>query len=625
MSRKNSRRRSFQGYQSLEPRQMLASVAFDSGEVVVVGDASDDVIRLVGSADYRSFEVSVDNSPELTETFQYADVTKISVFAGAGNDRVLSTLVFDTFIYGGDGDDLLQGGYRNDLLSGGDGNDFMFGRHGDDAFNGGDGDDNMLGGSGEDRLFGFAGNDRLVGGNGNDVLVGGDGNDRVVGNAGDDLLNGNGGDDIISAGLGDDTANGGLGIDVIIGVAGTNTLNGNGDDDRIFGGNGADAIDGGSGDDLLAGGNGEDRIRGKAGVDTLFGGADNDILRGGDGNDFLYGQEGDDQLAGDDGDDSLFGNDGNDFLDLENNERAIGGGGVDRIFLSSKFDYRLDRVGNDIQITDLKSSDAANFLGQATVNSVEEVLLLAGDSPQVPIESLLWNPIVERVIVQPIIVSDDDGSNTATAFGNAEQEAEIKRRIDRIYNQAGIDVVFRATRQFNDTFSNGVGEGVRDVTEFSEIISRGDAAGVGSSDPLVVDYYFVSRSPGRETPFLDSAGRAFIGQSGAVQAHPEFTLESALFRGTVAGVMAHEIGHNLGLQHDNNSATPSLLTSGSTSRLLKDFQITQVLNSSISQPISEGGSSDSAAGISSAVDGDTGETGGCDCGVCGFCTGAITA
>ena len=112
MSRKNSRRRSAHNYQTLEPRQMLASIAtLDTGEVRVIGNATDDVIELVGNADFQTFTVRVNNNADLTESFAYSDVTKLTVFAGDGNDRVTNTLLMDTFIYGGDGNDNLEGGY----------------------------------------------------------------------------------------------------------------------------------------------------------------------------------------------------------------------------------------------------------------------------------------------------------------------------------------------------------------------------------------------------------------------------------------------------------------------------------------------------------------------------------
>ena len=628
MPRKPSSRRSFQSYQSLEPRQLLASITtFETGEVRVIGNATDDVIELVGNADFQTFTVRVNNNADLTESFAYADVTKLTVFAGDGNDRVTNTLLMDTFIYGGDGNDNLEGGFLNDLLSGGEGVDRLVGRNGDDSLNGGEGIDSLFGVNGADRLFGFAGNDRLFGGAGDDLLVGGLGNDRMVGDVGDDLLNGNEGDDSIFAGLGDDTVNGGVGEDAIFGQAGTNELNGNGDNDRIFGGTGPDRITGGSGDDRLAGGEGEDRIQGDNGADVLFGGAGTDFLSGGAGNDFVYGQAGDDRLGGDTGEDNLFGNDGNDSFFLSNNARLNGGAGVDEIvpLFSDEFNFRVDQAGSDFIVTDLRSPNTLTWSGTSTLTSIEQVNFLGGEDPIQPIESLLWNPIVERVFVQPIIVSDDDGSNTAASFGTPEQEAEIKRRVNRIYNQAGVDVVFLPTNHWNNTFANGVGEGDRDRDELDEIISRGDAAGVGSSDPLVLDYYFVTRVPNASEPVLGGGGIAFLGGNGAAQATNELFSTFEIGRERIALVLGHELGHNLGLQHDNNSPTTSLMSSDGSSVRLKDFQISQVINSRFSQPISEGGSNDTAAGISSAVAGDNGDIGGCDCGVCGLCTGGNPA
>ena len=581
MSRKNSRRRSAHNYQTLESRQMLASItALETGEVRVLGNNTADVIRLIGSSDFRSFTVSINNDPSLTESFAYADVTNVTVFANAGNDTVANTLLLDTFIYGGDGDDILQGGFLNDLLSGNDGADILNSRNGDDLLNGGAGNDRLFGGNGEDRLFGFDGEDRLIGGNDDDFLTGGNGDDTLFGNAGNDLLNGNDGNDFISAGIGDDTANGGQGIDVIIGVGGTNTLNGNGGNDRIFGGNGDDNIRGGSGDDRLLGRAGVDRITGDAGVDTLLGGDDSDNLLGGDGDDFLYGQNGDDVLSGDDGEDILSGNDGDDtFILPQRNDRVIGGAGTDVFTMfGGQFDFQFDQVGSNVVVTDqrLLSDEGFEtvfeslfFTGQITLNSVEQVRLF-GEADPLPVQSVLTKPIVERVFVQPIIVSDDDGSNTAIAFGNAEQEAAIQRRVNRIYNQAGVEVVFLTTNHWNSTFANGVG-GTTGANDFREIIRRGDAAGVGSSDPLVLDYYFVNQVPAQIPPGNSSGGRAFIGQSGATQAVGQSVPDRQSGRERIADVFGHEIGHNFGLSHDNNSPTTSIMTSPSRKTFSQKF------------------------------------------------------
>ena len=255
--------------------------------------------------------------------------------------------------------------------------------------------------------------------------------------------------------------------------------------------------------------------------------------------------------------------------------------------------------------------------GQITLISVEQVSVFGEDNP-LPIESVLTKPIVQRVFVQPIIVSDDDGSNTALSFGTPEQETEIQRRVNRIYNQAGVEIVFLTSRQFNSTFANGDADVERSALDFGEIIRRGDAAGVGNSDPLVLDYYFINQVPGG-----DIEGLAFLGESGAAQELFDSALANQFGRARVARTFAHEIGHNLGLSH---TAELGLLNIDGTAAVnLADFQISQILKSPFSQPISNGSSNDSAAGTRSAVAGDNGETGGCDCGVCGFCTGAITA
>lgn len=86
-----------------------------------------------------------------------------------------------SFLTGGDGNDVRTGFPLNDLLSGGLGNDSLRGVNGNDTLLGGAGDDWLHGGFGDDLLQGGAGNDTLLGGAGSDTyLFGrGDGQDRI--------------------------------------------------------------------------------------------------------------------------------------------------------------------------------------------------------------------------------------------------------------------------------------------------------------------------------------------------------------------------------------------------------------------------------------------------------------
>ena len=61
-------------------------------------------------------------------------------------------------------------------------------------------------------------------------------------------------------------------------------------------------------------------------------------------------------------------------------------------------------------------------------------------------------PITHHLTVQPIVVSDDDGTDTATFFGTVTQQSEIEGFIDTIWGQAGIDVDFLTPNSWNNTF-----------------------------------------------------------------------------------------------------------------------------------------------------------------------------
>ncbi|WP_165190013.1 calcium-binding protein [Caulobacter soli] len=111
---------------------------------------------------------------------------------GAGQtSHSLNGLAGDDHITGGDRT-LIGGAYNGSYLFGGDGNDILIGLAGNDTLLGDNGDDLMDGGADADLLYGGAGADTLWGNTGNDRLAGGTGNDTYairIGVDGQDIIN----------------------------------------------------------------------------------------------------------------------------------------------------------------------------------------------------------------------------------------------------------------------------------------------------------------------------------------------------------------------------------------------------------------------------------------------------
>lgn len=198
---------------------------------------------------------------------------RISVDGGDGHDTILGSLSFDDVLIGGDGDDIINNG----LVVG----------SGNQTIDGGDGNDTLRGGNGNDSISGRDGADLIVGGAGRDTISGGDNNDTIDGLAGDDSINGNHGEDSIFGGFGNDT---------ISGDSGNDTISGGADNDSLLGGGGDDILGGNDGDDMMLGNSGNDTLLGGQGVDNMSGGDGNDVLDSGERglsiNDVVIGFEG---------------------------------------------------------------------------------------------------------------------------------------------------------------------------------------------------------------------------------------------------------------------------------------------------------------------------------------------
>jgi len=164
-------------------------------------------------------------------------------------------------------------------------------------------------------------------------------------------------------------------------------------------------------------------------------------------------------------------------------------------------------------------------------------------------------PIDRRLEVQVIQVSDTSGAQTAPLFGTIVQQGQIFGAIDTIWAQAGIDVSFkfRLTPYLDDfTFSGTPGSNnPRPTSDLNTIITRANTAG-GVLDPniKVVNLFMVRIVPGfSQTSDNTSNGLAFLDANGVtLWAGPNL----ASFEGgrdVIASVLAHELGHNLGLDH----------------------------------------------------------------------------
>lgn len=221
---------------------------------------------------------------------------------GDGDDQIDATSGNDT-IYAGTGDDYVDAGDDDDLIFFGTGADTVYGGLGNDtiddiAFENHHVYDNYIsGGGGSDVIYAGAGDDTIDGGSGADTIWGEDGADSI--NAG-------GGSDYVVFGTGADTVLGGNGADTIMD---SETYDDNVYANSIAGGGGNDSIRAGSGNDTVQGDGGQDTLVGERGDDVLTGGTEDDTFR-------FFDESGNDTITDFDMGDDDFDGFTNDQLDI---------------------------------------------------------------------------------------------------------------------------------------------------------------------------------------------------------------------------------------------------------------------------------------------------------------------
>ncbi len=184
------------------------------------------------------------------------------------------------------------------------------------------------------------------------------------------------------------------------------------------GGRGNDALSGGSGNDFLLGAAGNDSVTGGGGGDNILGGSGRDTLRGGDGDDLVRGNGGGgDRISGDSGNDTLDGGAGSDFL--------VESGDVNFVVTAS----------------------ALTGLGSDTLAGLENVVLTGGASA---------NSFDLTSFSGPATVNGGDGPDTILGTGSS----------DVLRGDGGNDVIMAGAN--NDFVDGGAGDDVLDGASGSD-------------------------------------------------------------------------------------------------------------------------------------------------------------
>ena len=208
----------------------------------------------------------------------------------------------------------------------------------------------------------------------------------------------------------------------------------------------------------------------------------------------------------------------------------------------------LVEAGIDVAVLDLSKDTtlARQIMGDA-VDQVEWIHFLDAENPA---SHAAESQIQEVITVQPIITSNSNGSNTAEFFGTDDEEREIIRFINDIFYQARIEVDWLSENTWNNTFANIGDGGIRPFDDAFEIIDRGEEAEVTNDNSLNINVFFVEIAPGSgDLGENTTNGVALDGENGVTLQVGDLLPTFEEGRRAVARVAAHEISHNLGLEH----------------------------------------------------------------------------